>query len=181
MSEKKSLYKKSGEEKKNNFKFIVIIIILCVVVVGVSVFAIVYRSNPNIFTSNTVSTPKPDLDPGAVDYIGEGPAEKGNASNSQTEIPGYGEITLDTKTGKIDKVLFNPEGNPVYFVVRIFVNNKEVYKSKMIPPGQAIYEAKITETIEPGEYKAVLQYECFHITTLNRLNGADTNLTFIVK
>lgn len=74
----------------------------------------------------------------------------------------------------------NPEGNPCYFVIHILVDDRELYASKMLAPGKAIYEAGLEKILPKGTYAATIKYECFHLESLAPLNGADIQVELIV-
>ena len=128
----------------------------------------------------SVSIASADLDKDAEDYVGEKPDNKGNPNAASTQIPGYKSITADAKTGKLSVALMNPEGNPCYFVIHILVDDRELYASKMLAPGKAIYEAGLEKILPKGTYAATIKYECFHLESLAPLNGADIQVELIV-
>ena len=130
--------------------------------------------------ASSVSIASADLDKDAEDYVGEKPDNKGNPNAASTQIPGYKSITADAKTGKLSVALMNPEGNPCYFVIHILVDDRELYASKMLAPGKAIYEAGLEKILPKGTYAATIKYECFHLESLAPLNGADIQVELIV-
>lgn len=100
------------------------------------------------------------------------------------EIPGYKsiEIPADTKNVKID--LTNPESNNVYFEISFYLpeTDETIYTSKLIKPGQHIYEITLNREMEKGEYPLTLKYATYSADeSLTPKNGADINCTLIVK
>ena len=123
----------------------------------------------------------PELDPDAGDYNGEKPADKGNPNAANTQVPGYKTVSVNSSTGELSIAPHNPEGNPCYFVVSLISGGRELYKSKMLAPGQAVYNARLSEIPEKGTYQATMKYDCFHLETMSPLNGAEINVELVVK
>ena len=122
------------------------------------------------------------LDPNAQDYTGEKvPDNKGNPDAVNTQIPGYKTVRLDSKTGQLDIAPHNPEGNPCYFIIHLQADGEELYQSKMLAPGQALYDVSVDSIPKPGTYDAKIKYECFHLATLKPLNGAEIAVELIVE
>lgn len=129
----------------------------------------------------TSSVTEPELDPDADAYNGEKPADKGDPNAANTQVPGYKTVSVNSATGELSIAPHNPEGNPCYFVVSLVSGGKELYKSKMLAPGQAVYNAKLSEIPAKGTYQATVKYECFHLETMSPLNGAEINVELIIK
>jgi len=88
----------------------------------------------------------------------------------------------DTKT--VPFRIYNPENNPCYFEVILYLDNgnKEVYKSKLISPGNEITEITLNEGIPAGTYTAILHYNTYSMDgSYTPMNGADVPFTLIVK
>lgn len=103
---------------------------------------------------------------------------------SGIEIPGYKtiEIPAGTKNVKID--LTNPENNNVYFKISFYLPETDeiIYTSKLIKPGQHIYEITLEHEMKAGEYPLTLKYATYRADeSLASQNGADVNCTLIVK
>ena len=130
----------------------------------------------------TADTPVVSTDPNAQDYVGEkAQTNKGNPDAANTQIPGYKTVEMDAATGELSIAPHNPEGNPCYFVITLLAEGRELYKSGMIAPGQALYSVKADPIPEAGTYTATIQYECYHLTTQTPLNGAEINVELIVN
>lgn len=100
------------------------------------------------------------------------------------EIPGYKsiEIPAGTKDVKID--LTNPENNNVYFEISFYLpeTDETIYKSKLIKPGQHIYEITLEREMEAGEYPLTLKYATYKADeSMTPQNGADVNCTLVVR
>jgi len=109
-------------------------------------------------------------DPNAVD-IREPDAQKGSVGN--IAVPGFEVMTI--KAGQTEQAiwLYNPEKNNCYFVASIQLpDGTELYRSQLIPPGKAIYQAQFSRTVPAGTYeKSILQYDFY------TLNGTVANGT----
>jgi hypothetical protein len=97
-------------------------------------------------------------------------------------IPGYAQLVM--KAGELmqDVKLYNPEGNPCYFIISIILSDgTEIYKSGPIYPGQKIDVIKLSQPLKAGTYKdAVLKYSAFSTTNDEPMNGANTKFTLEV-
>lgn len=103
---------------------------------------------------------------------------------SGIEIPGYKsiEIPAGTKDVKID--LTNPESNHVYFEISFYLpeTDETIYKSKLIKPGQHIYEITLDREMEAGDYPLTVKYATYKADdSLTPQNGADVNCTLVVR
>lgn len=176
------------KRKKSSVTTTIIIVLGCalLLILGAFLTALLTREKDQAEADEGVPSysSKAEIDPGATDYTGEQSnpqKDKANPSARQTQIPGYGSIKIDSETKKLNVALHNPAGNPCFFVIHLIVEGQEIYKTKMIPPGQAIYNAVIETSLGKGSYEAVLQYECFHVDSLAPLNGADVNVILNIE
>jgi hypothetical protein len=93
-------------------------------------------------------------------------------------IPGYaqaGELLQDVE-------LYNPEGNPCYFVITIALpDGTEIFKSSPIKAGQKTDVIKLSQPLKAGTYEgAVMKYSCFSELDDSPMNGANTKFTLEV-
>lgn len=104
------------------------------------------------------------------------------AAPETISIPGYAQIVM--KSGELlqDVELYNPAGNPCYFIISIILpDGTEVYKSSTIKPGQKTDVIKLSQALEAGTYEdAILKYSCFSSANDEPLNGANTKFTLEV-
>ena len=56
-----------------------------------------------------------------------------------------------------------------------------LYTSKMVPPGQAIYEAELSRPLEKGEYNATIKIKTASLEDGSAMNGADVETVLIVQ
>ena len=78
--------------------------------------------------------------------------------------------------------LYNPQGNPCYFVISLVLDDGMVlYQSKMIEPGKALYGITLSRPLAAGEYEAMIMYETYSLDALKPMNGANVKFTLIAK
>jgi hypothetical protein len=90
--------------------------------------------------------------------------------NSPQEL----EITADN-TGIAN--WYNPETNQVNFVFNLHVNDKLLYQSGQVPPGNYIQSVTLKEPLAAGEYDGTLVINTFNIHSGQPKNG----MTFKIK
>ncbi|WP_213974910.1 hypothetical protein [Tepidanaerobacter acetatoxydans] len=97
-------------------------------------------------------------------------------------IPGYAQLVM--KAGELlqDVELYNPEGNPCYFVITIALpDGTEIFKSSPIKAGQKTDVIKLSQPLKAGTYEgAVMKYSCFSELDDSPMNGANTKFTLEV-
>lgn len=100
------------------------------------------------------------------------------------QIPGYKSITIPAGTKDVSVELMNPEENQVYFQISFYLPDTEetIYTSKMIKPGQHLYEITLDKEMAAGEYPLTVRYDTFSADeAMTPRNGAEVNCTLIVE
>lgn len=100
------------------------------------------------------------------------------------EIPGYESINITAGTKDVKVDLTNPEDNQVYFEISFYLpeTDETIYQSKLIKPGQHIYEITLEHEMEAGEYPLTVKYATYSADEeLLPKNGADVNCTLVVR
>ena len=98
-------------------------------------------------------------------------------------IPGYKSIEIPSGTKDVSVELNNPEENQVYFRISFYLPETEetIYTSKIIKPGQSLYEITLEKEMETGEYPLTVKYETFTADEdMTPRNGAEVNCTLVV-
>lgn len=98
-------------------------------------------------------------------------------------IPGFESVTIPAGETEVPFRLYNPEKNPCYFEITITISDtdEEIYKSKLISPGQELSKITMNRELEKGSYAAVIHYAAYTTDGLfTPLNGADVPFTLIV-
>lgn len=100
---------------------------------------------------------------------GEGP---------RIRIPGYTVIPVKANTTDVEIDLYNPEENEVYFQIT-FVRKDTgatLYESKLLQPGQHLYQITLNEPLAPGDYDITIRYATFAADeSLAPRNGANVD------
>lgn len=124
----------------------------------------------------------PDIDENAGDWTQQQPEDKGGEAVG-IKIPGYPSITLPADTETVSVALLNPEGNPCYFTFELVLKNTDevLYTSKMVPPGQAIYEITLSRPLSTGEYDATIKISTASLEDGSAMNGANVETILIVQ
>ena len=76
----------------------------------------------------------------------------------------------------------NPEENNVYFEISFYLpeTDETIYTSKMIQPGQHLYEITLDKAMEAGEYPLTIRYATYSADeAMTPRNGAEVNCTLI--
>ena len=79
--------------------------------------------------------------------------------------------------------LLNAEGNPCSFTFELALKDTDevLYTSKLVPPGQAIYEIDLSRPLEAGEYNAVIRISTTSLEDGSAMNGANVKTVLIVQ
>lgn len=171
---------KSSEGIVLQKKHIVILTILVMLLVGCG---IILGLNWKNWFENQASVPQnPNIDPNAEIWRGEQPPNE-NGEKRGIEIPGYPSIAIPAETRDVSVALLNPEGNPCYFTFELVLRDTEevLYTSKLVPPGQAIYEITLSRPLEAGEYDAVIRLSTTSVEDGSAMNGANIETVLIVQ
>lgn len=161
------------EEKRNRKK---VIKILAAVIAAAAVIAVWQYARPKEVTNYD------------VDFEEEQAASASEEPQSGTEagiqIPGYKSITIPAGEKEVSVELMNPEENTVYFQISFYLPETEetIYTSKMIKPGQHLYEITLEKEMEAGEYPLTVQYATYSADgEMTPRNSAEVNCTLVVK
>lgn len=158
---------------KRKNKVIIILLIIAVIAGG---FAVYQYTRPKEVTNFDVEfevdqeKPEEEETPGGV--------EEG------IQIPGYESITIPAGTTEVSVELMNPEENNVYFEISFYLpeTDETIYTSKMIQPGQHLYEITLDKAMEAGEYPLTIRYATYSADeAMTPRNGAEVNCTLIVR
>ena len=165
---------------------IISLIVLLLLIVGVVTLALNWNhwfgsapDGPSLSQTGDL-----DIDPGADDWNGEKlPDKTDDAPAAGIKIPGYPSITLPKDQETVNVALLNPEGNPCYFTFELVLKDtgESLYKSKLVPPGQAITEITMTKALSAGEYNATIKITTTSLADGSAMNGANVETVLIIK
>lgn len=99
-------------------------------------------------------------------------------------IPGYSTIYLDAGSTEAEVTLTNPEENNVYFEISLYLpeTDETIYTSKLIQPGQSIYNIELDKALAAGEYDLTVVYATYAMDeNYTPMNGAEVNCQLVVE
>ena len=159
-------------EKKKRNTLILAVVLLVVLVTGIAVYQHVRPKEVTNFEYEEEQK-KPDENTGSEAGVVPG-----------IQIPGYKEIVISAGTTDVQVELTNPEANNVYFEISFYLPDTDevIYTSKLIKPGQSIYNITLNRAMEAGEYPLVVKYATYS-TNEDRTprNGAEVNCQLVVR
>lgn len=90
-------------------------------------------------------------------------AESAEGEEKGIKIPGYSVIPVTAGTEEVSIDLTNPEENQVYFQITFLLTDtgEELYQSKLLSPGQHLYNITLNRALEAGDYNLTIQYDTF--------------------
>ena len=150
-------------------------VVVAAMVVGGVVLGVVLgnRNNPN--DSNFDDSP--------VDYEWVLP-EGGHTNEDQIILPGYVDLTFPAGEDEIEVVLPNPAGNPCYFRYTLMIEEtgEILYQSKLIPPGKAVVEIKLSRPLTKGDYSLLIAIDSISLTDgRTPMNGGEQKVFLKVR
>lgn len=86
-------------------------------------------------------------------------------SKKGIEIPGYTNIVIPSGKTDVEVDFFNPKENKVYFEIALILNDtqEEIYKSKLISPGQHLYNINLNKPLKKGNYDMTIKYSTYSL------------------
>ena len=160
---------------------IIALVIFLLLILAVAALALGGRSNGGTAQKPPVNL---EIDGNAGDWNGQKlPDKTPDAPAVGIKIPGYPSITLPADQATVNVALLNPEGNPCYFTFELVLKDsgESLYKSKLVPPGQAITEITMSRPLAAGEYEATIKITTNSVEDGSAMNGANVETVLIVK
>lgn len=178
MMEEQYMEKQTGEVRISK-RTLILIIIIVLLLIGGGVF--VGLNWNNWFGDNTEEKFTPDIDENAKDWSDQ--AADDNDNSKGIKIPGYPTLMIAANKKSVPVALLNPEGNPCYFIFEVSLNDtgEVLYTSKMVPPGQAIYEMNLSRSLKAGKYQATIKISTISLEDGSAMNGAKMATELIVQ
>ena len=98
-------------------------------------------------------------------------------------IPGKESMTIQANTKSVSVDLYNPEDNKCYFEISLLLEDgTEIYKSKLLKPGQHLYKIELDKALKKGTYNATIHYSTYTIDgNYTPLNGANVPIKLIAE
>jgi ABC-type molybdate transport system substrate-binding protein len=97
-------------------------------------------------------------------------------------IPGYGNAEMKAGDTTLMLSIGNPSENTVGLYATLIVDDKQLYRSPLLKPGQGIKSIPLNETLEKGNYDAYVLYQIVDLKNPDtKLNSVRSALELIVK
>lgn len=154
--------------KKRRKSLLVGAIIVIILIVLAAVFAFTKLNGPQV-------------DPNAAKYKSKLKHETKDPNSIL--IPGYNDWHMKPGTDEVYVALLNPEGNPCYFQFTIVddEDGKELFSTKLVPPGQAISNVKLSQKLKKGTHSVTVQIKTYSLDDPTvKLNGANVKTKIVV-
>lgn len=93
-------------------------------------------------------------------------------------IPGYSIIPIAAHTKSVSVDLENPKENKVHFQISFLLTDtgEKIYQSKLLSPGQHLYDITLERELEAADYNLTIQYDTFSTDEkYTPRNGATVN------
>jgi len=105
------------------------------------------------------------------------------SQGSGIQIPGYSTATMNAGDTSLHLSIGNPENNNCGFYATLMLADGTIlYKSDLLNPGYGLTEIPLLETLQKGEYDAVVYYECVTLDEAHSpLNSAESEFKLIVE
>lgn len=117
----------------------------------------------------------PDIDPSIKDYVSDLKRPE-NLDETQILVPGLTTLVMEADTDTLSNTtLFNPKDNPCYFRFTIVDDSDtELYRSRLVPPGKGISNAKLNKVIKEGTYDVTIKINTYDLNNYEaEFNGAE--------
>ena len=147
------------------------VVVVALVVGGVVLGIVLGNKNNSNFDDSPVD----------YDWILE---EGGQTHEDQIILPGYVELTFPAGEQEIEIVLPNPKGNPCYFRYTLVLEGtgEILYQSRLIPPGQAVLQIKLSHPLEKGDYSLLIGVDTVSLADgRTPMNGGEQKVLLKVR
>lgn len=139
-----------------------------------------------IVTTVLLTQPKNDvrIDPAAAEYSIPGYENPDGGERGRIRIPTYSDWDMKAGTDTVEVPLVNTEGNPCYmrFTVKLKDGGEVLYRSDLVPPGQAIPSIHLSRTLDAGTYPVTVEITTFSLDDPSQpLNGAELGTRIVVS
>ncbi|MGM9553070.1 MAG: hypothetical protein ACI3V2_02095 [Faecousia sp.] len=168
------------KERENPKRLIMILSIGIVICLAVTAWALFFRQSNDALS--------PDYEPqGVVGKVTDGwdtgledppaPEQKG------IQIPGYSTAEMKAGDSSLHLSIGNPPANTCGFYATLkLADGTVLYRSELLEPGFGLTEVPLAESLDAGEYTAIVLYECVTLDESHtRLNSAESEFKLIVK
>ena len=167
--------KTKEKTKKKLLVIIAVILVIAALAVG------------GVVVYNSFFAEKPTPSNGVVGKISDGwdtgLEDESTPPSKGVQIPGYGTAEMKAGDTSLHLSIGNPKANECGFYATLKLEDGTVlYKSELLKPGFGLTEVPLSKTLEAGQYKALVYYQCVTLDEEHApLNSAESELTLIVK
>ena len=130
-----------------------------------------------------LSSQNSDFNDSPVDFEWVLP-EGGYVTEGQIVLPGYDVLTFPAGEREIEIVLPNAKENPCYFRYTLVLEEtgEVLYQSKLIPPGKAVLEIKLSRPLPKGDYALLIGIDSFSLVDGSTpMNGGEVRVLLKVR
>lgn len=151
-----------------------ILLAALIAVGGYAIYQNYFQPKP-VVSDGVTGKISPDWDPGET--------TPENTQNSGTQIPGYTTAEMRAGDTSLHLNIGNPKSNECGFFATLKLEDGTVlYTSDLLEPGFGLTDIPLSQTLEKGEYTALVCYECVTLDSAHKpLNSAESEFTLVVK
>lgn len=96
-------------------------------------------------------------------------------------ITGY-DVLVFSAGERTQSVMFsNPGTNSCYVRMTLFVEGRVMWRSGLLEPGESVGTITLSEALDAGTYRGLLEHECFSLEDKTPLNGLNMALMITVQ
>ena len=165
----------NSQQQSSRKKRIVIAALLLLLLIGAATAVMLY-----LMQAKDARSP---IDPAAAEYSIPG-FENPSGEQGRIRIPTYSDWDMEAGTDRVEVPLVNTEGNPCYmqFTVKLKDDGEVLYRSDLVPPGQAIPSMRLNRTLDAGTYPVTVSVGTFSLDDPSQpLNGAELGTRIVVS
>lgn len=140
-----------------------------------------------VFVSGRIHDEKePENTNGVVGVVSDGwdtGLDDQPTESASIQIPGYSMAEMKEGDTSLHLSIGNPENNSCGFYATLMLEDGTVlYESELLNPGYGLTEIPLSETLQKGEYTAIVLFQCVTLDDTHApLNSAESEFTLIVK
>ena len=103
--------------------------------------------------------------------------------SGKIQIPGYSYAEMKAGDESLRISIGNPPENKCGFYATLkLVDGTILYKSELLEPGYGLTEVPLSQTLDAGEYRAIVLFECVSLDEKHTpLNSAESEFKLTVK
>jgi len=156
--------------KKKNI-IIILLILLLIFLVSTIIFLLKSEKNSESFLPT---------DKKASEWSGKQQLDSPYTNTGKIAVPGFDSLVFvtDRKEQKVN--FYNPSENQCLFLMTLYVDNKEYWKSGYVKPGDGYYNITLNNPLSIGIYDAYLNIQCFKEDG-KALNSANVDFKLTVQ